>query len=371
MNKILRNIKCSDLKLKIEACRHLLERRGKNLTVLFVANLFDGEKIDLDDDGISDTAQYYSSAQISVVKNGFLSLGVRFEAFLSEQAFMSEALKGKFASSDQQFLVFACSEGGAGSGKRALLPAFCRLMGIPSFPSGAHACSIARHKFHANSVLDRVGVRTPRTWMYCGNDFWMGDDAPPLGTKVILKPTYESNSIGIDDQSVVIAAPGYLDEIERRYHSFRQPVIVQQFISGVEVAAPILQLGGYTTCLPCVGFETPKGRKMLGTNRTFSDECVTGSVRYYTDVDLHESVIESFQMSARMAFLALEMSGMGRIDCRVDEDGRFWIFDTNESPPPLPGTSYLASLESIGLGYEDMLAAWLGSALERDGVSLD
>jgi len=109
---------------------------------------------------------------------------------------------------------------------------------------------------------------------------------------------------------------------------------------------------------------------MLGPNRTFSDECVTGSVRYYTDLDLHDSGIANFQDRARVAFLALEMNGMGRIDCRIDEDGRYWVFDTNESPPPLPGTSYLTSMEALGLGYQDMLAAWLGSALDMHNLNL-
>lgn len=360
----------SDLKIKIEAHKDILARRGDNLTVLFVANLFDGIKTDLDVGGISDTAQYYSSDQIKTIEQGFGDVGVKFEAFLSEEEFMSEALKGKFKSDQHQFLVFACGEGGSGSGKRALLPAFCNLLGLPSFPSGAHACSISRHKFHANSVLERVGVRVPKTWMYFGDNHWAGDDTPPVGTKVILKPTYESNSIGIDEHSVFVFTPDYLGEVERRFLSFRQPVIVQEFVSGVEIASPILQIAGETIALPCVGFETPKGRKMLGTNRTFSDECVTGSVQYYTDIDLHDSVIANFQDRARVAFLALEMNGMGRIDCRIDEDGRYWVFDTNESPPPLPGTSYLTSMEALGLGYQDMLAAWLGSAMDMHNLNL-
>lgn len=360
----------SDLKIKIGTYRDFFARRGGSLTVLFVANLFDGVKTDIDVGGISDTAQYYSSDQIKAIQKGFGDVGVKFEAFLSEEEFMSEALKGKFTSDKHHFLVFACGEGGSGSGKRALLPAFCNLLGLPSFPSGAHACSIARHKFHANSVLERIGVRVPKTWMYCGDKNWVGGDTPTIGTKVILKPTYESNSIGIDDHSVFVVTPDYLGEVERRFLSFRQPVIVQEFVSGVEIASPILQLGGETIALPCVGFETPKGRKMVGTNRTFSDECITGSVQYYTDIDLHDSVVANFQERARVAFLALEMNGMGRIDCRVDEDGRYWIFDTNESPPPLPGTSYLTSMETLGLGYQDMLAAWLGSAVEMHELDL-
>ena len=66
-----------------------------------------------------------------------------------------------------------------------------------------------------------------------------------------------------------------------------------------------------------------------------------------------------------MAFQALGMEGLGRIDLRVDEDGSGWIFDTNESPPPLPETSFAQGMKQLGIGYPDMLGVMLGVNLLR------
>ena len=62
------------------------------------------------------------------------------------------------------------------------------------------------------------------------------------------------------------------------------------------------------------------------------------------------------------------MSGVGRMDFRVDPDGRAWLFDTNESPPPLAGTSYAVAMQALGLDVSDMLAVWIGVCLRRAGI---
>ena len=62
------------------------------------------------------------------------------------------------------------------------------------------------------------------------------------------------------------------------------------------------------------------------------------------------------------------MRGIGRIDLRLDADGRAWVFDTNIAPPPLGGTSFATSVEMLGFNTQEMLAIWLGACLLDYGL---
>jgi D-alanine-D-alanine ligase-like ATP-grasp enzyme len=62
------------------------------------------------------------------------------------------------------------------------------------------------------------------------------------------------------------------------------------------------------------------------------------------------------------------MRGVGRIDVRIDEDGRAFVFDTNESPPPLGGTAYAVAMASLGFSVVEMLAVWLGVCFRDFGI---
>jgi D-alanine-D-alanine ligase-like ATP-grasp enzyme len=72
--------------------------------------------------------------------------------------------------------------------------------------------------------------------------------------------------------------------------------------------------------------------------------------------------------AAVSAFDALDMRGAGRIDFRVDADGEAWVFDTNESPPLMRGTSYSRAMEQLGFDFYEMLAVWLGTCLIDYGI---
>ena len=71
----------------------------------------------------------------------------------------------------------------------------------------------------------------------------------------------------------------------------------------------------------------------------------------------------ALRRAATLAFDVLEMSGVARIDLRVDSDGRSFIIDTNADPPPLGGTCWAYAMSKFGFSLDEMAAAWLGICL--------
>jgi D-alanine-D-alanine ligase len=343
--------------------RQILEI-AEQINLLFVTNLRRTEMVDRSGGGVVNAAQYYTRQQADDVIYEFQKLGLTVDAYFSEEEFFAAVLA---CTSDdgRHKLVFTTAEGGTGSGRRALVPAFCNLVGLPVLNSGAHACSIARHKFHASSVLRRAGVRVPEIWQF-NRGRWIGDATPPTGAKVIVKPTYESMSIGVGADSVRMVDSEFPSFVEAKERELGQPVVVQEFVTGEEVGVPMVRIER-TYSLPPVSFRRGDGQPFGALPRTFDDENVTNDTSY---AEYETSAPEAAALvdAAVSAFDSLEMAGVGRIDFRVDPDGRPWVIDTNESPPPLADSSYASAMRTLGFSLPEMLAVWIGVCLYEAGV---
>ncbi len=337
---------------------------ASRLRVVFVTNLRHEPVADLGDDGLLNLGQYYTSAQADTIIRSLQDVGLEVTSFFSEREFIAEAVAGNLDTDTKQAVVYTAAEGGTGAGRRALIPSLCNLLGLPVLNSGPHGCAIARHKFHANAVLARAGIRVPATWMY-RDDGWLADQ-PAQGTRVIVKPTYESSAIGVSDDSLLTVGPDLADHLADRVAIFRQPVVVQEFVTGDEIGVPLVQLP-HTRALPIISFLRADGSPYGLEPKTFRMEAIDHDTSY----QLYEGpdpMRAAYANAACRAFDALEMSGVGRMDFRVDRDGRAWLFDTNESPPPLAGSSYALAMHTLGLEVSDMLAAWIGICLRRSSL---
>jgi D-alanine-D-alanine ligase len=349
------------------AMRQLIELTqavAPSVHLVFVTNLRSGELRDIGPDGVDNEAQYYTLLEAEGIIRSFQSLGVTVESHFNERDFLSAAVGLHDRLHGRQPVVYTAAEGGTGSGRRALIPAVCNLLSFPVLNSGPHACSIARHKMHANAVLERAAVRVPATWMF-KDGAWLGS-RPARGARVIVKPTYESMAIGVEESSVCTIDDAFDALVRAKHRQFRQPVIVQEFITGEEVGVPIVRIGK-TYALPVVAFRRADGSLFGSRPRTFHAENIDQDTSFAL-YEAQSTAYQALQEQAVAAFDALEMDGVGRIDFRIDADGRSWAFDTNESPPPMASTSYAYSMQSLGFSFTDMLTVWVGACLLEAGL---
>jgi D-alanine-D-alanine ligase len=226
---------------------------------------------------------------------------------------------------------------------------------------------MVRHKFHSYAVLRSVGVRVPDTWLFTDGT-WIGGLSPAPGSRVIVKPIYESMGIGVAQDSVSIVDDSFRAYLEEKQLSFGQPALVQEFISGEEVGVPVARIGS-VHALPPVAQRRADGTSYAGVPKTFRDEHLDGDISL-ARFEAPASQLLALRQAAALAFESLEMKGAGRIDFRVDADGRAWAFDTNGEPPPLANTSWAFSMGMLGLSFRDMLALWVGMCmLDHDLIS--
>lgn len=358
----------NSLKPRINGLLSAYRKIASDVSLIFVTNIRSGSLVDLDAGGVVNHAQHYTQVQADEIIRSFQSTGMHVLSYFSEEEFIRAALDGSIERHAKRLrLVFSAAEGGTGAGRRALVPAFCNLIGLPICNSGPHGCSVARHKFHANAILNSVGLRVPSAWLCTPRGEWIAGRKPPLGTKVIVKPTYESMAIGVNESSVQTVDESFDEFATVKAQAFRQSASIQEFISGYEVGVPIIEIDR-VCALPVVGFKLAESTRFGGRPRTFEDENLSGQLGHFLFDVVPVEQYRKIQRDAVTAFSSLEMAGMGRIDMRIDEDGRCWIFDTNESPPPLHKTAYAFALSKLGFDTNDMLALWSAVTLYRIGI---
>ena len=198
--------------------------------------------------------QYYTTTQADLIISSLQELGVEVVSSSRNKEFIATAVSNGFAGSGKTPVVYTAAEGGTGSGRRALIPSLCNLLGLPVLNSGPHGCSIARHKFPCQrgpspcwrARASNVDVPSGR----------VADGSAAIGARVIVKPTYESSAIGVGDDSVRTVDSHLVEFLNAKVAAFGQPVVVQEFSPGEEIGICLIQLDR-THALPVVSFRPP------------------------------------------------------------------------------------------------------------------
>ena len=72
---------------------------------------------------------------------------------------------------------------------------------------------------------------------------------------------------------------------------------------------------------------------------------------------------DKIQHVCKRAYRALELSGLARIDLRLDPSGQVWVIEANPNPQIAKGEDFAASAEKAGINYETLLQRILNLGL--------
>lgn len=224
--------------------------------------------------------------------------------------------------------------------------------------SSTQACFLADDKIAAKGSLSAAGVPTPPgaaiTEVTAELPLWL---QPPL----ILKPACEHMSRGVTlakTREEARVAIGVLLE------SYCQPVLVETFIPGRELAVSVL--------------ESPEGLEVLPVLEWLSDDneyrILTAAFKLQENgaarEDAHRIILSSVQRHeleslSRKAFRALGLRDYARFDVRLSPEGRFYFLEANTTPSLETGEALAFSARWAGLDYVHLVKRLLEVAQRR------
>jgi D-alanine-D-alanine ligase len=184
---------------------------------------------------------------------------------------------------------------------------------------------------------------------------------------LIVKSLTQESSIGISQASVVEDETKLRERVQFIHDSIGTDAIVEQFIDGRELYCGIV---GNERLQVFPVWEMSFARMGERTHR-IATEKVKWSPSYQkkagisTDQakDLPDGVAEEIQRLSKRVYKVLNLSGYGRIDIRMDEQGRMYVLEANPNPQLAYGEDFAESAERMGVKYPQLIQKILTTGL--------
>jgi D-alanine-D-alanine ligase len=191
--------------------------------------------------------------------------------------------------------------------------------------------SLGRHKFHVTALLRSSGIPVPATYSFVPGTGWLDGLRPVPGSKIIVKPSHEAASIGVDLHSVTECDDDIDSFVAGRAELFGQAMTVQEFIRGHEVEVPAFLFEKAWFTPVAVGLSIG-GIRPLNSRFLDYETVATDGYEFYEYVACNQTVQEQLFVHARRAVSVLGLRDLGRVDFRIDENGNAWVIDVSTSP---------------------------------------
>jgi D-alanine--D-alanine ligase len=224
----------------------------------------------------------------------------------------------------------------------------------------ARACFLADNKIAAKTCLANAGIPVPPGMAVTSKT----QKIPSwLNTPIILKPAFEHMSRGLgfakkeDDIRKTMA-----DLIDR----FRQPILVETFISGREFAVSLLEDGDDLRVLPPLEWSVHQGESAVlteGYKRAVVPEDREDVIR----ADLSPHLAAQLEDLSCLAFRTLGLRDYARFDIRLSSGGTFYFLEANTTPSLEPLEALALSARWAGMDYASLVGKLLSAALKRYG----
>lgn len=293
--------------------------------------------------GFDVSTEFLSDCEFDEVIDLLGMLHIPIEIFQSETDFLRYIIYTPKSSA--KVLVYNSAQSGIGPGRKSLIPAFCNMKRLPYTGSNAYVVSLCRHKYHVNRLLSLAGCLVPLSWLYDENGWLNGP--PDINKKVIVKPIYESASIGIDEHSVFEYTPTADKELFCKLKELKQPILVQEFVPGYEVEYPFLCYRGKPIPLMAVGISVHNKEHTMGNDILTYERVYFDNYHFY---NFSNKIQRNSQMesAAVHAVRVLGLNGLCRIDFRILENGEPYITDVSTNPHFVTHSSVHYAIRQLG-----------------------
>ncbi len=238
-------------------------------------------------------------------------------------------------------------------------------MGFKHTGSSAETVALCTDKPRAKEHLRHAGIPTPNFQVF---DKPMGDFM--LEFPVIVKPSIEDASMGIDLSSVVTNTQDMFNRVAYILEEYEQPAMVEQFVSGRELAVGMWG-NQRLEFLPIAeddfsAIPDPLQHVLTYDSKWKPDSFLFQNVPSRIPASLNRKEEQAIRKVAGDTFRAMGLRDIGRVDIRFD-NGIPYIIDINELPDLSPDAGFWNQAKTAGYQYPQMVEKILTHAMKREG----
>jgi len=254
-------------------------------------------------------------------------------------------------------LIFNLTESYAGDDTRDMnIAAYLELLDRPFTGAGSHALYLAQDKALAKKIFQFHGLPTP---YFAVSDRGKVGFSHDIQFPLIVKPTSEDGSIGIDAGSVVRTIKELMQRVEQIQERFESPVLIEEYVEGREIYGAVIG-NDRPEALALVELDLsklPEGMpRIAGTEVKWERETEAYKrTKPAIATDLDEDLARRLEETAIAAYRALELRDYGRIDMRVTPEGKIFVIEANPNPWLSSSAEFAMAARQSGRSYTGMI----------------
>jgi D-alanine-D-alanine ligase len=301
-----------------------------------------------------ETAEFDREETVAAIESTLNKLGYETERIGNVKQLARELVFGK-----KWDIVFNICEGMYGIGREAQVPALLDAYNIPYVFSGPLVLALTLHKAMTKSVIRDAGVPTPAFHLVHTKEDITAVNLPfPL----FAKPLAEGTGKGIDMHSVIHNTEQLRQRCIYLLDRFKQPVLVETFLSGREFTVGIVGTG--------------EEAHSVGVMEIILNEKAEKNVYSYVNKEECEELVEYVLVSGPVAeacekisldaWRVLGCEDAGRVDVRHDGNGVPNFIEVNPLAGIHPEHSDLPILSTKnGISYSELMQMIMDSAVKK------
>ncbi|MCB0730988.1 MAG: ATP-grasp domain-containing protein [Ignavibacteriae bacterium] len=301
-----------------------------------------------------ETAEFDKKSTIDAIDNTLKELGHTTERIGNIWDLTRKLNKGKTWD-----LVFNIAEGLRGIGREAQVPAILDAYNIPYTFSDPLVLALTLHKGMTKRVLRDLKIPTP--------DFFEVhkiEDVKKVKLKYPLfaKPNAEGTGKGITGKSIIKNKKELYEVCEYLLTTFKQPVLVEEFLPGREFTTGIVGTGEKAKVIGSMEVILLKDAEPDVYSYANKDDWI-GKIEYKL---VNDPIVKKAEKFALEAWKGLGCRDAGRIDIRVDKYGVPNIIELNPLAGIHPTHSDLPIICTLkNIEYKTLFNWIIESASER------
>jgi D-alanine-D-alanine ligase len=236
--------------------------------------------------------------------------------------------------------------------------------GLPYIGPNAHTMKQLIDKSETHKILQGAGIPVPVHYRIDPDAELPGIDFPAF-----VKPSCESRSVGISDESVVHTPKQLASQVAFIHSRYQQPALIEHYLPGQEYTVLMLGNGDRQLFLPgIVTLDGDYGKYPI----LRADLRGVG----LTKIRRPAAQVDEAVALCRKSVTALNCLDHVRVDMRMDGSNRLRIIEVNGIPGLKPIKSWSPQLYTLYYGsrkgpeqdYRNMVNLIVDSALHRYGI---
>lgn len=203
------------------------------------------------------------------------------------------------------------------------------LLGVQAVGTSSAGARIAWSKPVSKTLVSRAGVATPASatlpqavFREVGARAVLARVVARLGLPLVVKPAKGGSALGV----TLVTDEAALPQAMVSCFSYGEVALIEQAVTGVELAVSVVDLGEGPVALPPVEIVVEDG------SYDYDARYNTGRTEFFAPARVSAAITEAAQAAAVTAHEALGLQDLSRTDLIVDDEGTVWYLETDSAP---------------------------------------